>query len=75
MPNLTKKDLEKLLTAQTKEFRKEIAPLNTTLRKATALLTHLAEDSSKTKIFEKSVTASLDSHTTTLDSIYKNTET
>lgn len=82
MANLTKKDVQRMLTVQTKQINQRIDPIekllrqNTAiLRNTTALLTHVVQDVSELKSDMKSVKATVDSHTTTLDSIYKNTET
>lgn len=73
MANLTKKNLEQVLSKRISPIEKLLKQNTAILRQTTALMTHLVQNVDELKTDMKSAKATVDSHTVTLDSIYKNT--
>ena len=67
MAEITKKDIEGILSGQ-------LSPLVKALNQNSALLTHVAEDTSELKDKVAHIEEVVDDHTRTLDSIFKNTQ-
>lgn len=86
MSEFTKKDLEQALGVQTKQLeqrldkriktlrKRDLEPIAQTLVRATGFLAKLSEDFKDSQTDLKSVPETLNSHTTALDAIYKNTQ-
>jgi len=75
---LTKQDIksiEKVINKRVDPLEKILRQITSTLHQTTALLTHVVQDVDELKSDMKSVKETVSSHTTTLDSILKNTET
>ncbi|OGE75416.1 MAG: hypothetical protein A3K05_00135 [Candidatus Doudnabacteria bacterium RIFCSPHIGHO2_01_48_18] len=75
MANLTKKDLQTInKRLNVLATKKDLQPITQTLARATGFLAKLSEDFTDHRAEMKNVPGILDSHTTTLDAIYKNSE-
>ena len=76
MPNLTKKNIDQILGKRLKSLttKKDLEPITQTLVRTTGFLAKLAEDFKDFREDQKHVPAILDSHTATLDAIYKRLE-
>jgi chromosome segregation ATPase len=88
MNSLTKKDIEQIIgkgidplgktlkqhTATLKKHTDILQKTSETMDRTTALVANLVEDFKEFRDDMKSLPSTLDSHTTTLDAIFKNTE-
>ena len=76
MEELNLQSIEKVLDKRLKTLaaKKDLEPITQTLSRATAHLAKFSEDFKDFRSDLQNVPATLDSHTTTLDSVYKNTE-